>query len=282
MDVSLLVLSSCFQFLFCVVLNIHKESINFGNKFTWILISRRGVYRAGTRLFCRGIDPNGNVANFVETEQMVIAGEQRTSFVQIRGSIPLKWSQYPNLRYKPSFKLNQSSPQIEPFGEHIRTITRLYGDICMVNLIGGNGGEGVLNTGFRDIVNQSNFQREDIPFVSLELFDFHKECKLGGWERLAQLMAQLEPYITRHQHLVVSSSGLVTRRQQGVIRTNCVDSLDRTNVVQSMIANSVLAEQLYECGVVEKGQRIQSFPSFYHVYRNGKLHWSHLLCHIHT
>lgn len=40
--------------------------------------------RAGTRWYRRGIDKDGNVANFVETEQIVESGEgDRASFVQV-------------------------------------------------------------------------------------------------------------------------------------------------------------------------------------------------------
>lgn len=62
----------------------------------------------------RGIDEEGNVANNVETEQCVIVKDivlqkilaclsitQISSFVQTRGSIPLFWTQAPNLHYKP-------------------------------------------------------------------------------------------------------------------------------------------------------------------------------------
>jgi hypothetical protein len=35
-----------------------------------ILISRRSRHRAGVRMHCRGIDDDGNVANYVETEQV--------------------------------------------------------------------------------------------------------------------------------------------------------------------------------------------------------------------
>ena len=35
-----------------------------------ILISRRNRYRSGVRMHCRGIDEQGNVANYVETEQV--------------------------------------------------------------------------------------------------------------------------------------------------------------------------------------------------------------------
>ena len=44
--------------------------------------------------FCvRGVDDDGHVANFVETEQLVTLDKSCTSFVQIRGSVPLFWDQ---------------------------------------------------------------------------------------------------------------------------------------------------------------------------------------------
>ena len=39
-------------------------------------------------------------------------------------------------------------------------------------------------------------------------------------------------------------SGTVVSVQQGVFRTNCIDCLDRTNVVQSMLAQRSLQDQL--------------------------------------
>lgn len=42
------------------------------SSFDFALISRQGCKRTGTRYNVRGIDKNGNVANFVETEQIII------------------------------------------------------------------------------------------------------------------------------------------------------------------------------------------------------------------
>lgn len=50
-------------------------------KFT--LISRRSVRRAGVRYLRRGIDPTGDVANFVETESIISASGHCLSFVQV-------------------------------------------------------------------------------------------------------------------------------------------------------------------------------------------------------
>ena len=42
---------------------------------TFILITRKSRHRAGTRYFTRGIDEAGNVANFNETEQIIVMGD---------------------------------------------------------------------------------------------------------------------------------------------------------------------------------------------------------------
>ena len=42
----------------------------------------------------------------------------------------------------------------------------------------------------------------------------------------------------------------VVCRQEGVFRVNCIDCLDRTNVVQTAIARHVLERQLTKLGLV--------------------------------
>eukprot|EP00126_Sphaerothecum_destruens_P007389 Sdes_comp19824_c0_seq1m11996 len=57
------------------------------------LISRQDCERAGTRFQIRGVDDDGNCANFVETEQIFTCEESILSLVQIRGSVPIFWDQ---------------------------------------------------------------------------------------------------------------------------------------------------------------------------------------------
>lgn len=61
------------------------------SEFKLILISRRSRFRAGTRYKRRGVDDNGKVANYVETEQILKFNQHIVSFVQTRGSIPVYW-----------------------------------------------------------------------------------------------------------------------------------------------------------------------------------------------
>ena len=58
------------------------------------------------------------------------------------------------------------------------------------------------------------------------------------------------------------SSGKVTSTQSGVVRTNCIDCLDRTNVVQGLIARYVLTHQLRQMGVLGQGDEIPTSSQF--------------------
>lgn len=53
--------------------------------FSLYFISRRSIHRIGRRFNTRGVDSNGNVANFVETEQIVLRKNGMIfSHVQVR------------------------------------------------------------------------------------------------------------------------------------------------------------------------------------------------------
>ena len=69
---------------------IHQCSLN-GKLFRWTVLSRRSTKMAGTRFNRRGTDPAGNVANFVETEQLVEHDDVITSFIQTRGKDLKTW-----------------------------------------------------------------------------------------------------------------------------------------------------------------------------------------------
>lgn len=107
--------------------------------FQWALVSRRSKYRAGTRLYTRGLDKLGNVANFVEIEQIVSHDGAVASFVQTRGSIPLFWSQMPDFRIwsPPKVLSHEASDSVEAFRCHVEAQRALYGDQIIVNLVSG-------------------------------------------------------------------------------------------------------------------------------------------------
>ncbi|KAI3385370.1 hypothetical protein SNEBB_001083 [Seison nebaliae] len=209
----------------------------------FILISRRNRRHAGTRFTRRGIDCDGDVANFVQTEQIFIGSDNGTdyiySFTQIRGSIPLFWSQKVNLKYKPSIQLKHPKNEVSSFQAHMNKLTDKYGKVVSVNLVNQTGSEAILEEAFQRLMNS-------LPYMDYIAYDFHKETKQFGWETLGDFINRLDKYFesidlfrfaasmtgrNETKNLIRAFSSI----QKGVFRTNCIDCLDRTNVLQSML-----------------------------------------------
>lgn len=93
------------------------------------LIARRCMHRTGTRMWRRGADLEGNVANFVESEQILEANGYLASYVQVRGSIPLLWEQIVDLTYKPSFKLINPDDTPSVVEHHFSDLKKRYGSV---------------------------------------------------------------------------------------------------------------------------------------------------------
>ncbi|GFR12108.1 phosphatidylinositide phosphatase SAC1 [Trichonephila clavata] len=231
--------------------------------FSWILISRRSILRAGTRLFMRGIDAEGQAANFVESEQIVECDGSKSSFVQTRGSIPLFWNQLPNLKYKPKPALNNYN-HLDGFQRHFDNQIFTYGPQIIVNLIDHKGAENKLEKALADVVNSCGNTN-----IKYESFDFHHECRKMRWDRLSILIDRLRQDLLDMGYFMMLRDGSVPIVQEGVFRTNCVDCLDRTNVVQSMLARESLQLQLQRLGVLNQGQKVEDHSVFEYVYKNA-------------
>ncbi|XP_076303943.1 phosphatidylinositol-3-phosphatase SAC1-like isoform X3 [Tachypleus tridentatus] len=240
-----------------------KTSVINRKTFTWCLISRRSWLHAGTRYFMRGVDSEGHVANFIETEQIVERDGCMTSFVQTRGSIPLFWSQMPNLKRKPSPRVINNENHIDSFSKHFNNQIFNYGRQVLINLVDQKGAEGHLEKCFSEMVQASKS-----PNIRYEAFDFHHECRKMRWDRLSILINKLAPVQDDLGYFLMLKDGTAVLVQDGVFRTNCIDCLDRTNVVQNMVGRRSLQQQLQKLGILNKDQKVEDHVNFEVVYRN--------------
>jgi len=239
-----------------------KTCVIKGNTFTYSLISRRSCLRAGVRYYIRGVDQHGHVANFVETEQIIEYDGHRASFVQTRGSVPLFWSQRPNLKYKPDPDIQKGAPHMDGFQRHFAEQIFHYGSQVIVSLLDHKGKETILVNALSEAV--ANARNSD---VRLEAFDFHKECSKMRWHRLGILVEKLEQEQKKFGYFMIRGAN-VTSLQEGVFRTNCIDCLDRTNVVQSLLARVSLNSQLQELGILQVGERVEDQAEFEYIFKN--------------
>jgi hypothetical protein len=303
------------------MMEIKNTSIK-GTPLTFILITRRSRLRAGTRYFSRGIDENGNVSNFNETEQSIILNDhasgglggfsgnaghangtaggkevQVLAYVQTRGSVPVYWAEVNTLKYTPKLQIRGVESAAHAAKLHFSEQIRLYGDNWLVNLVNQKGREQRVKEAYEQMVNilvsspsekveadritsekfhivEPNQQESSFDRLHYIYFDFHSETKGLRWDRAKLLMDKLEGPVLKHGYFrAVDMPGdanrvEVRRHQTAVIRTNCMDCLDRTNVVQSMLGRYILSRMLIDLGILREGENAEDDAAFEFLFRN--------------
>ncbi|KAK0239924.1 SacI homology domain-containing protein [Armillaria nabsnona] len=216
----------------------------------YVLISRRSRDRAGLRYQRRGVDDEAHVANFVETEtimRVVREGKANMfSYVQIRGSIPLYWTQTGyGLKPPPVLAADRTHEQnLDAMKRHFGRTVLLYGPHTVVNLAEQHGKEAAVTHGYRDCMAELA-----LPDVQYHEYDFHVETKGMKYENISKLIEKMDRTF-EHQGFLWISDDSVLSTQKGAFRVNCIDCLDRTNVVQSAFARHVLQTQLRAVALV--------------------------------
>lgn len=224
-------------------------------RFNITVVSRRSTQRAGLRYLRRGVDDAGYAANNVETEQMLSPADATRdpaarvySFTQVRGSIPLFFTQSP-FSLKPAPVVQHSAEaNFAAMSKHFERLRRRYGGLQVVNLVEKHGTEAQIGEQFEKNVDRINkaAQWED-DLVPFEWFDFHAACRGMKFENVSLLLQTLGSRLDGFGSTVVVHDKLAAQ-QSGVFRTNCMDCLDRTNVCQSSFAKFMLDAQLKEQG----------------------------------
>ncbi|CAL5422777.1 unnamed protein product [Camellia sinensis] len=227
---------------------------------TVTLISRRCTRRLGTRMWRRGANLEGETANFIETEQLLEFEGFRSSFLQIRGSIPLLWEQIVDLSYKPQLNIIDHEQQSKVVERHFRDILQKYGETVAVDLTDQHGGEGKLSMAFAA-------ELEKLPNVRYISFNFHQYCGNSNLDNIHILYDQVSEDFEKQGYFLVDGEGKILAEQKGIIRSNCIDCLDRTNVTQSYLAQKSLNSQLQRLGVLSSTEFISMFNEEFEIFK---------------
>lgn len=228
------------------------------------VISRLSCRRAGTRFNSRGIDDDGNVANFVETETIYWSPSGVVfSYAQVRGSVPVFWEQAAGLLpNQQKITITRSSDGTQPaFDKHFADLEQAYGAVHVVNLLSATKpGELELTSLYRHGIHHCPMSRpgdgqsRDHSLLRSTEFDFHAETKgPQGYESANQIRRYIEDsadgfayYFAQESNDAADRNGrstsprsrryVVVLQQEGVFRTNCLDCLDRTNLIQTIVS----------------------------------------------
>lgn len=242
---------------------------------TLTLVSRLSSRRAGTRFNSRGIDDDGAVANFVESETIYYSSSGLCfSYVQIRGSVPVFWEQAPGLLPgQQKISITRSAEATQPaFNKHFEDLEQNYGAVHVVNLLSENKpGEAELTNLYQYGVRHCSLsgygskESRDHRLLKETEFDFHAETKgPGGYEAASMVRRLIDDsadsfayYLCEEIDDTANLSNendtrrrpVVVLQQEGAFRTNCLDCLDRTNLIQTIISQMAIEAFLGHRGV---------------------------------
>ncbi|KAG8582449.1 hypothetical protein GDO81_008056 [Engystomops pustulosus] len=255
----------------------------YGRPIYVTLMARRSSKFAGTRFLKRGANCEGDVANEVETEQIVhdasvmsFSAGSYSSYVQVRGSVPLYWSQdISTMMPKPPITLDQADPYAHVAAYHFDQMLQRFGSpIIILNLVKEREKrrhERILSDELVAAVtylNQFIPPERSIVYIPWDMAKYTKSKLCNVLDRLNVIAENVVKrtgfFVNRPDAYcsvlrpdekwhdlggVVGPSGHL---QTGVLRTNCVDCLDRTNTAQFMVGKCALAYQLYSLGLIDK------------------------------
>ncbi|KAJ1946384.1 Inositol-1,4,5-trisphosphate 5-phosphatase 1, partial [Linderina pennispora] len=223
------------------------------------LISRSSSQRSGARFLTRGINDAGAVANEVESEVIIATPQLTFAHVQVRGSVPLFWTQdgfqIGSHRVQVTRSLKASLPATK---RHFADLLDRYKRVNVVNLLRmhyvqsyedmaggastGNSGSSEADLGqmYRQQVLAMGLPNELLLYTA---YDYNNEVRGGQFDRVKDLVQEIKSLMADYQYFLVdTTSDTILSLQRGVQRTNCLDCLDRTNVVQSVISRYVSGE----------------------------------------
>lgn len=167
----------------------------------------------------------------------------------------------------------------------------MYQRVTLVNLVNHKGHELPVKEAFeRGMTNVAAADPVIAANAQYLYFDFHTECRKMRFDRISVLIDRLAASLDESGwfHSVtppitnLGTSGgetKVSKRQSGVVRSNCMDCLDRTNVSQSALGKWALNKQLKDAGVLSVKETIEDHPEFMSIFRNGQLEHHEVLGH---
>uniref|UniRef100_A0AC35U978 Phosphoinositide 5-phosphatase n=1 Tax=Rhabditophanes sp. KR3021 TaxID=114890 RepID=A0AC35U978_9BILA len=230
----------------CTVGFVESRIIYVGHKTAKVaIVSRLSCERVGTRFNVRGVNDEGHVANFVETEQIITYEDYETSYLQIRGSVPLFWEQ-PGINvgsHKVKLRILQSS--LSAFEKHFDSMDKIYGPVTIVNLLGSKEGERILSNAYKVSLKNSS-HREKAYFH----FDYHAQTKNGRELALESFNNQIRDHLSG-ENIFLARDSQILKEQNLTLRTNCLDCLDRTNSIQTLIGSKMIRAQINSLPIEE-------------------------------
>lgn len=156
--------------------------------------------------------------------------------------------------------------------KHIDELNKNYGSSIMINLIDKKGDQNEIGTLFNNLFNSLVYEYSEEKRPEFIWFDFHENCKKMRYENLNILISSqiFKKFLSEKQYFHALIPSLynsfkkfhkrnfedhkikIISEQKGVFRTNCIDCLDRTNIVQTLISRHLTQQIIGKLNICTK------------------------------
>lgn len=239
-----------------------------GTEWHYCLLSKRSKLHPGTRYIARGLNQENSPGNEVECQQLVWrvdeSGRTRWSnLIWRRGTVPIWWGQEIKSTMGEALITVSETPYqgTEKYFQRIKHLYHLDSQaqgtfpLTCINLLRCSPGkpELLLSEHFHQGVRVAKTKSKDLDLRMLN-FDWHGNVKsMGEADAVEGFWSSIHSCAKEAGYQVgelSTDSKLVTKQmQRGMLRFNCADSLDRTNLASFFYCIQLLVEQCKALGL---------------------------------
>jgi len=91
------------------------------------------------------------------------------------------------------------------------------------------------------------------------------------FDNISRLLDNIAADLEKQGYFYSKLDGSVVSQQASVVRSNCMDCLDRTNVAQAALARRSLLIQLVALGIIDSKSTLEDYKEFDRMLKNSEL-----------
>ncbi|SCV05979.1 LANO_0H19394g1_1 [Lachancea nothofagi CBS 11611] len=200
---------------------------------TLTIISRISTENKDNIFDLQGIDKQGHVSGFIETEIIFSSLRYVFAYVQTRGNVPLSWEVTEGqILHGKKIKLMEDPAYFQAaFDKHFDTMASKYGVVSVLNLVKPKSeSQEVLSNTYRICADKKNVRIINVEYGSDILTkQTHKLIYL-----LKQDIYEFGAFVYDNQ------KGIYAGKQTGCLRISAFDSIERPNLVERCVSKEVI------------------------------------------
>ena len=238
----------------------------FDNKLKITIITKREAKHGGTRYYARGLDETGHAANEVQIELIAETNKgKHWSYIVRRGSVPVTWKSVAAKNLPTvSISIEQGYDKLTPkYFEEL--FEQFEGEVFCLNLLHSNPGNvekklceayekaisNISNTTYLEFDWHTNVKNLGIAEAVNNLYQLIGDLTLTHFENESTDLSDnfvLKPFplfeneLNNPEFSIVTGNNVST--QNKLVRINCMDSLDRTNVGSFFVITKAISQIL--------------------------------------